>query len=129
MNINNPMHIKPKLVSNNLGTLETNGNFKLTEETIKESQEQARIAKEQERIRQARESTRARVLNVLGSNSIQSFGLKSSNSSLNGDKLNYFTPSFYSHSISYDEFVITNLYNAYRWSGANGGGDMLNAAG
>ena len=47
MNINNPMHIKPKLVSNNLGTLETNGNFKLTEETIKESQEQARIAKEQ----------------------------------------------------------------------------------
>ena len=79
MNINNPIHIKPKLVSNNLGTLETNGNFKLTEETIKESQEQARIAKEQERIRQARESTRARVLNVLGSNSIQSFGLKDSN--------------------------------------------------
>lgn len=129
MNINNPMHIKPKLVSNNLGTLETNGNFKLTEETIKESQEQARIAKEQERIRQARESTRARVLNVLGSNSIQSFGLKSSNSSLNGDKLNYFTPSFYSHSISYDEFGRTNFDNAYRWSGANGGGDMLNAAG
>ena len=129
MNINNPMHIKPKLVSNNLGTLETNGNFKLTEETIKESQEQAKIAKEQERIRQARESTRARVLNVLGSNSIQSFGLKSSNSSLNGDKLNYFTPSFYSHSISYDEFGRTNFDNAYRWSGANGGGDMLNAAG
>lgn len=129
MNINNPIHIKPKLVSNNLGTLETNGNFKLTEETIKESQEQARIAKEQERIRQARESTRARVLNVLGSNSIQSFGLKSSNSSLNGDKLNYFTPSFYSHSISYDEFGRTNFDNAYRWSGANGGGDMLNAAG
>ena len=129
MNINNPMHIKPKLVSNNLGTLETNGNFKLTEETIKESQEQARIAKEQERIRQARESTRARVLNVLGSNSIQSFGLKDSNSSLNGDKLNYFTPSFYSHSISYDEFGRTNFDNAYRWSGANGGGDMLNAAG
>ena len=129
MNINNPMHIKPKLVSNNLGTLEINGNFKLTEETIKESQEQARIAKEQERIRQARESTRARVLNVLGSNSIQSFGLKSSNSSLNGDKLNYFTPSFYSHSISYDEFGRTNFDNAYRWSGANGGGDMLNAAG
>ena len=129
MNINNPMHIKPKLVSNNLGTIETNGNFKLTEETIKESQEQARIAKEQERIRQARESTRARVLNVLGSNSIQSFGLKSSNSSLNGDKLNYFTPSFYSHSISYDEFGRTNFDNAYRWSGANGGGDMLNAAG
>lgn len=129
MNINNPMHIKPKLVSNNLGTLETNGNFKLTEETIKESQEQARIAKEQERIKQARESTRARVLNVLGSNSIQSFGLKSSNSSLNGDKLNYFTPSFYSHSISYDEFGRTNFDNAYRWSGANGGGDMLNAAG
>ena len=129
MNINNPMHIKPKLVSNNLGTLETNGNFKLTEETIKESQEQARIAKEQERIRQARESTRARVLNVLGSNSIQSFGLKSSNSSLNGDKLNYFTPSFYSHSISYDEFGNTIFDNAYRWNGANGGGDMLNAAG
>ena len=129
MNINNPIHIKPKLVSNNLGTIETNGNFKLTEETIKESQEQARIAKEQERIRQARESTRARVLNVLGSNSIQSFGLKSSNSSLNGDKLNYFTPSFYSHSISYDEFGRTNFDNAYRWSGANGGGDMLNAAG
>ena len=129
MNINNPIHIKPKLVSNNLGTLETNGNFKLTEETIKESQEQARIAKEQERIKQARESTRARVLNVLGSNSIQSFGLKSSNSSLNGDKLNYFTPSFYSHSISYDEFGRTNFDNAYRWSGANGGGDMLNAAG
>ena len=129
MNINNPMHIKPKLVSNNLGTLETNGNFKLTEETIKESQEQARIAKEQERIRQARESTRARVLNVLGSNSIQSFGLKDSNSSLNGDKLNYFTPSFYSHSISYDEFGRTDFDNAYRWSGANGGGDMLNAAG
>ena len=129
MNINNPMHIKPKLVSNNLGTLETNGNFKLTEETIKESQEQARIAKEQERIRQARESTRARVLNVLGSNSIQSFGLKDSNSSLNGDKLNYFTPSFYSHSISYDEFGNTIFDNAYRWNGANGGGDMLNAAG
>lgn len=129
MNINNPMHIKPKLVSNNLGTLETNGNFKLTEETIKESQEQAKIAAEQERIRQARESTRARVLNVLGSNSIQSFGLKSSNSSLNGDKLNYFTPSFYSHSISYDEFGRTNFDNAYRWNGANGGGDMLNAAG
>lgn len=130
MNINNPIHIKPKLVSNNLGTIETNGNFKLTEETIKESQEQARIAKEQERIRQARESTRARVLNVLGSNSIQSFGLKSSNSSLNGDKLNYFTPSFYSHSISYDEFGRTNFDNAYRWNGkANGGGDMLNAAG
>ena len=129
MNINNPMHIKPKLVSNNLGTLETNGNFKLTEETIKESQEQAKIAKEQERIRQARESTRARVLNVLGSNSIQSFGLKSSNSSLNGDKLNYFTPSFYSHSISYDEFGNTIFDNAYRWNGANGGGDMLNAAG
>ncbi|WP_273212326.1 hypothetical protein [Helicobacter rodentium] len=129
MNINNPMHIKPKLVSNNLGTLETNGNFKLTEETIKESQEQARIAAEQERIRQARESTRARVLNVLGSNSIQSFGLKDSNSSLNGDKLNYFTPSFYSHSISYDEFGNTIFDNAYRWSGANGGGDMLNAAG
>lgn len=129
MNINNPIHIKPKLVSNNLGTIETNGNFKLTEETIKESQEQAKIAKEQERIRQARESTRARVLNVLGSNSIQSFGLKSSNSSLNGDKLNYFTPSFYSHSISYDEFGRTNFDNAYRWSGANGGGDMLNAAG
>lgn len=33
MNINNPIHIKPKLVSNNLGTIETNGNFKLTEET------------------------------------------------------------------------------------------------
>lgn len=129
MNINNPIHIKPKLVSNNLGTLETNGNFKLTEETIKESQEQARIAKEQERIRQARESTRARVLNVLGSNSIQSFGLKDSNSSLNGDKLNYFTPSFYSHSISYDEFGNTIFDNAYRWNGANGGGDMLNAAG
>ena len=129
MNINNPMHIKPKLVSNNLGTLETNGNFKLTEETIKESQEQAKIAAEQERIRQARESTRARVLNVLGSNSIQSFGLKDSNSSLNGDKLNYFTPSFYSHSISYDEFGNTIFDNAYRWNGANGGGDMLNAAG
>ncbi|WP_290455749.1 hypothetical protein, partial [Helicobacter rodentium] len=129
MNINNPIHIKPKLVSNNLGTIETNGNFKLTEETIKESQEQAKIAAEQERIRQARESTRARVLNVLGSNSIQSFGLKSSNSSLNGDKLNYFTPSFYSHSISYDEFGRTNFDNAYRWNGANGGGDMLNAAG
>ena len=129
MNINNPIHINTKLVSNNLGTIETNGNFKLTEETIKESQEQAKIAKEQERIRQARESTRARVLNVLGSNSIQSFGLKSSNSSLNGDKLNYFTPSFYSHSISYDEFGRTNFDNAYRWSGANGGGDMLNAAG
>lgn len=129
MNINNPIHIKPKLVSNNLGTIETNGNFKLTEETIKESQEQAKIAKEQERIRQARESTRARVLNVLGSNSIQSFGLKSSNSSLNGDKLNYFTPSFYSHSISYDEFGRTNFDNAYRWNGANGGGNMLNAAG
>ena len=59
MNINNPIHINTKLVSNNLGTIETNGNFKLTEETIKESQEQAkiaaeqaRIAKEQERIRQ-----------------------------------------------------------------------------
>ena len=129
MNINNPIHINTKLVSNNLGTIETNGNFKLTEETIKESQEQARIAKEQERIRQARESTRARVLNVLGSNSIQSFGLKSSNSSLNGDKLNYFTPSFYSHSISYDEFGNTIFDNAYRWNGANGGGDMLNAAG
>lgn len=136
MNINNPIHIKPKLVSNNLGTIETNGNFKLTEETIKESQEQAkiaaeqaRIAKEQERIRQARESTRARVLNVLGSNSIQSFGLRDSNSSLNGDKLNYFTPSFYSHSISYDEFGNTIFDNAYRWNGANGGGDMLNAAG
>ena len=129
MNINNPIHINTKLVSNNLGTIETNGNFKLTEETIKESQEQAKIAKEQERIRQARESTRARVLNVLGSNSIQSFGLKSSNSSLNGDKLNYFTPSFYSHSISYDEFGNTIFDNAYRWNGANGGGDMLNAAG
>lgn len=129
MNINNPIHIKPKLVSNNLGTIETNGNFKLTEETIKESQEQAKIAKEQERIRQARENTRARVLNVLGSNSIQSFGLRDSHSSLNGDKLNYFTPSFYSHSISYDEFGRTNFDNAYRWNGANGGGDMLNAAG
>lgn len=130
MNINNPIHINTKLVSNNLGTIETNGNFKLTEETIKESQEQAKIAKEQERIRQARESTRARVLNVLGSNSIQSFGLKSSNSSLNGDKLNYFTPSFYSHSISYDEFGNTIFDNAYRWNGkANGGGDMLNVAG
>ena len=129
MNINNPIHINTKLVSNNLGTIETNGNFKLTEETIKESQEQAKIAKEQERIRQARESTRARVLNVLGSNSIQSFGLKSSNSSLNGDKLNYFTPSFYSNSISYDEFGNTIFDNAYRWNGANGGGDMLNAAG
>lgn len=129
MNINNPIHIKPKLVSNNLGTIETNGNFKLTEETIKESQEQAKIAAEQERIRQARESTRARVLNVLGSNSIQSFGLRDSHSSLNGDKLNYFTPSFYSHSISYDEFGRTNFDNAYRWNGANGGGDMLNAAG
>lgn len=136
MNINNPIHINTKLVSNNLGTIETNGNFKLTEETIKESQEQAkiaaeqaRIAKEQERIRQARESTRARVLNVLGSNSIQSFGLRDSNSSLNGDKLNYFTPSFYSHSISYDEFGNTIFDNAYRWNGANGGGDMLNAAG
>lgn len=137
MNINNPIHINTKLISNNLGTIETNGNFKLTEETIKESQEQAkiaaeqaRIAKEQERIRQARESTRARVLNVLGSNSIQSFGLKSSNSSLNGDKLNYFTPSFYSHSISYDEFGRTNFDNAYRWNEkANGGGNMFNAAG
>lgn len=130
MNINNPIHIKPKLISNNLGTIQTNGNFKLTEKQIKESQEQARIAKEQERIRQARESTRARALNVLGSNSIQSFGLKSSNSSLNGDKLNYFTPSFYSHSISYDEFGNTIFDNAYRWNKkANGDGDMLNAAG
>lgn len=48
MNINNPIHIKPKLISNNLGTIETNGNFKLTEKQIKESQEQAKIAKEQE---------------------------------------------------------------------------------
>ncbi|WP_297812161.1 hypothetical protein [uncultured Helicobacter sp.] len=130
MNINNPTHINSKLVSNNLGTIETNGNFKLTEEAIKESQEQARIAAEQERIRQARESARARVLNALGSNSIQSFGLRDSHSSLNGDKLNYFTPSFYSHSISYDEFGRTIFDNAYRWhEKANGGGDMLNAAG
>lgn len=124
MNIN----INTKLISNNLGTIETNGNFKLTEETIKESQEQARIAAEQERTRQAQESVRARVLNALGSNSIQSFGLKSSHLNLNGDKLNYFTPSFYSHSISYDEFGRTIFDNAYRWSG-NGGGDMFNAAG
>ncbi|WP_298495933.1 hypothetical protein [Helicobacter sp. UBA3407] len=129
MNINNPTHINPKLVSNNLGTLETNGNLKLTEEAIKQSQAEAAAKAEQERIRQAQENARARVLNALGFGSIQSFGL-SSHSSLNGDKLNYFTPSFHSHSISYDEFGRTIFDDAYRWSGANGGGgNMLNAAG
>lgn len=114
----------------NLNNPELQKMLKELEANAPQREREAAEAKEQERIRQARESTRARVLNVLGSNSIQSFGLKSSNSSLNGDKLNYFTPSFYSHSISYDEFGRTNFDNAYRWNEkANGGGDMLNAAG
>lgn len=75
MNINNPTHINPKLVSNNLGTLETNGNLKLTEEAIKQSQAEAAAKAEQERIRQAQENARARVLNALGFGSIQSLGL------------------------------------------------------
>lgn len=113
----------------NLNNPELQKMLQKAQEEAPQREKEAAEAKEQERIRQARESTRARVLNVLGSNSIQSFGLRDSNSSLNGDKLNYFTPSFYSHSISYDEFGNTIFDNAYRWSGANGGGDMLNAAG
>lgn len=113
----------------NLNNPELQKMLQKAQEEAPQREKEAAEAKEQERIRQARKSTRARVLNVLGSNSIQSFGLRDSNSSLNGDKLNYFTPSFYSHSISYDEFGNTIFDNAYRWNGANGGGDMLNAAG
>ena len=111
----------------NLNNPELQKMLQKAQEEAPQREKEAAEAKEQERIRQAQESARARVLNALGSSSIQSFGL-SSHSSLNGDKLNYFTPSFYSHSISYDKFGRTIFDNAYRWSG-NGGGDMFNAAG
>lgn len=111
----------------NLNNPELQKMLQKAQEEAPQREKEAAEAKEQERIRQAQESARARVLNALGSSSIQSFGL-SSHSSLNGDKLNYFTPNFYSHSISYDKFGRTIFDNAYRWSG-NGGGDMFNAAG
>lgn len=99
MNINNQNKFTTtRAESQSLSALtnQRNGSsIKLTQEMITQSEEAKRTAEQERKIF----DTKVRVSNVLGTYS----GLSWSSYNLNYNKLNYFTPNSYSHSIEYSK--------------------------
>ncbi|WDL70034.1 hypothetical protein IP364_00785 [Helicobacter winghamensis] len=110
------MQIEAKLSVDNSSALQLRS-MRLTPQELEEIMRQ-----EQEHLERSNAAAmNAKVNQILGSD----YGL-------DANKLNYFTPNFYSHNVSYDKFgntIFGSAYNSFLKNGISGFyGDVLNTA-